>query len=58
MEKKLTYIDTQILRQRLRLVRAKSLVAIVLGDCHAVARLTCQAARLKDAIRLTGAVVM
>ena len=58
MEKKVTDIDVEKLSQRLQLVRAKNLVAILLGDCHAVAKLTCQAARLRDAIRLSGAVVM
>jgi len=55
METKVTHIDVKKLRLRLQIVRAKSLVAIILGDCHAVARLTCQAARLRDAIQLSGA---
>jgi hypothetical protein len=58
MEKKVTNIDVEKLSQRLQLVRAKSLVAIILGDCHAVAKLTCQAARLRDAIRLAAVVAM
>ena len=38
------------LRQRLRRARIASWWAIEQGDCHAVARLTCEAGRLVDAI--------
>ena len=58
MENRFTRIDTRRLDQQLRLVRIKILVAIVLGDCRAVARLTCEAARLRDAIRLARSVVL
>ena len=58
MENKFTRIDVDKLDQQLRLVRTKSLLAIVLGDCRAVARLTCETARLRDAIRLARAVVL
>lgn len=58
MENQLTRIDSRKLHQQLRLVRFKSLLAIALGDCHAVARLTCETARLRDAIRLVSAVAL
>ncbi len=58
MENKLTKIDVQRLDERLRLVRMKSMLAIVLGDCRSVARLTCETARLRDAIRLAKSVVL
>ncbi len=58
MEKNLTNIDVNKLTQKLRTVRAKSLAAIILGDCRAVARLTCETARLRDAIQLARAVVL
>ena len=52
MESQFTKIDIGKLDQRLRVIRMKSVLAIVVGDCRAVARLTCRAARLADAIRL------
>jgi len=58
MENNLTKIDVGKLDQRLRVVRTKSMLAIVLGDSRAVARLTCETARLKDAIRLAGSVML
>jgi hypothetical protein len=58
MENQFTRIDVRKLDQRLRMVRMKSLLAIVVGDSHAVARLTCEAARLRDAIRLAGSVAL
>ena len=58
MESQITRIDIHKLDQQLRLVRMKSLLAIVLGDLRAVARLTCEIARLKDAIRLARAVAL
>jgi hypothetical protein len=45
-------MDVERLDQQLRLLRIKNLLAIVLGDVTAVARLTCERARLSDAIRL------
>ena len=56
MEHKLTSINVEKLKTRLQLVQLKSLLAIVVGDCRAVARLTCEAARLRDAIDLAGVV--
>ncbi len=58
MENQFTRIDVDKLDQRLRLVRMKSVLAIVVGDSRAVARLTCQAARLTDAIRLARTVAL
>ena len=58
MENQFTRIDVGKLDRQLRLVRMKSLVAIVLGDCRAVARLTCETARLQDAIRLARSVAL
>ena len=58
MENDLTRIDVQKLDQQLRLVRVKGLLAIVLGNSRAVARLTCQSARLRDAIRLARSVAL
>ncbi len=58
MENKLTRINVQRLDERLRLVRMKSTLAIVLGDYRSAARLTCETARLRDAIRLANWVVL
>jgi hypothetical protein len=58
MDRAVTKIDVRKLDQQLRLVRFKHLLAIVLGDSRSVARLTCEAARLRDAISLAGAVVL
>jgi hypothetical protein len=58
MVNQFTRIDVGRLDRQLRLVRMKSVVAIVLGDCRAVARLTCETARLRDAIRLARAVLL
>jgi hypothetical protein len=58
MNKILTTIDVKKLERHLRLVRIKSRVAIALGDCRAVARLTCETCRLRDAINLAEAVVL
>jgi hypothetical protein len=58
MENQFTRINVGKLDRQLRLVRMKNLVAIVLGDCRAVARLTCETARLRDAIRLAKTVAL
>ena len=58
MENPFTKIDVRKLDQQLRLVRKKNLLAIALGDCRAVARLTCETARLRDAIRFATTVVL
>jgi hypothetical protein len=50
MKNRRTMTDGNKLDAQLRLVRVKSKLAIILGDCGAVARLTCEAARLKDAL--------
>jgi hypothetical protein len=52
MKTELMRIDVRKLRQQLRSVRIASLTAIELGDCRAVARLTCEAARLQSCISL------
>jgi hypothetical protein len=52
MQKKLTTIDVSRLRQQLGRVQIACSAAIELGDCEAVARLTCEAARLRDCISL------
>lgn len=44
--------DLLKLKQKLRRVRIASWSAIEQGDCHAVARLTCEAVRLQDAINV------
>jgi hypothetical protein len=44
-------LDLEKLRRKLRSLRLASLAAIELGDCRAVAWLTCEAARLQNAIR-------
>ena len=56
MDRGLTRINVKKLGQQLRVIRIKSALAIALGDCRAVARLTCEAGRLKDAIGFAGAV--
>jgi hypothetical protein len=48
----LTRKDICNLRDQLRRVRLACLAAIELGDCHAVARLTCEASRLKHRLFL------
>jgi hypothetical protein len=58
MDRAVTTIDVRKLDEQLRLVRFKQLLAIVVGDSRAVARLTCEAARLRDAISLAGAMVL
>ena len=58
MDRGLTRINVKKLGQQLRVIRIKSALAIALGDCRAVARLTCEAARLKNAIALAGAVFL
>jgi hypothetical protein len=58
MRNHVTRIDVHKLHQQLRLVRMKGQLAIILGDLQAVARLTCETARLKDAIRFAGSVAL
>jgi hypothetical protein len=52
----LTRIDVGKLKQKLGRVRLAILAAMELGDCRAVACLTCEAARLKNAILYAGAI--
>ena len=58
MEFKLTLIDVKKLRRQLQRAHIAALAAMELGDCRAVARLTCEAARLKNAISLAGAMLL
>lgn len=58
MEFKLTRIDVRKLRRDLQRARIACMAAIELGDCRAVARMTCEAARLKQAINLAGTMVL
>jgi hypothetical protein len=51
-------IDVRKLKHQLVLVRAKSHLAIILGDFRAVARLTCETARLTHAIRPAASVAL
>jgi hypothetical protein len=53
MHEKLTRGLLAKLRQKLRRARVASWLAIEKGDYHAVARLTCETARLKNAISIT-----
>lgn len=48
----LTRTDIHQLRDQVRRLRIACLAAIELGDCRAVARLTCEAARLKKRLLL------
>lgn len=56
MEDRLTKINIRKLDQQLRLLRTKNHLAIAVGDRRAVARLTCEVARLEEALNLAGAV--
>jgi hypothetical protein len=56
MKSKITKIDVRKLDRQLPLVRITSLMASVSGDCRAVARLTCEAFRLEQAISVAGSV--
>jgi hypothetical protein len=56
MDFRITRIDIGKLRRRLHRVRLGTFAAIELGDCRAVARLTCEAARLRNAISLAPAI--
>jgi hypothetical protein len=50
----LTKIEVLKLKEKLGRVRIACLTAIELGDCHQVARLTCEAARLRDCLSVAG----
>jgi hypothetical protein len=52
MHSKLREFDLGKQKQKLRRLLLASLAAIEVGDCRAVARLTCQVARLQNAISL------
>ncbi len=58
MDVALTRIDTGKLRRQLRRVQLAVFAAMELGDCRAVAKLTCEAARLVDAIKLARVVCL
>ena len=55
MQPRLSPINVQKLKLQLRRVRIACAAAIELGDCKAVARLTCEAGRLIDYLRLAPA---
>ena len=50
MQQKLSKSDLMRLKHKLRRVRVASWTAIEQGDCRAVARLTCETARLQETI--------
>ncbi len=52
MHPNLTIINVRKLKEQLGRVRIACRAAMELGDCRAVARLTCEAARLRDRISL------
>jgi hypothetical protein len=52
MHSQTTKINVEKLKLQLHRVRIACVAAIELGDCKAVARLTCEAARLRDFLRL------
>jgi hypothetical protein len=54
MQSSITSIDINKVKQQLRRVRLACLTAIELGDCRAVAQLTCEAARLRSRLLLAG----
>ncbi|MFO1499743.1 MAG: hypothetical protein U1G07_15345 [Verrucomicrobiota bacterium] len=56
MHKRLTNINIRKLQQQLDRVRIACWAAIEMGDSRAVARLTCEAARLRDSITLAPSV--
>jgi hypothetical protein len=56
MQKRLTTIDVHKLVRQLGRVRRACAASIELGDCEAVARLTCEAARLRECIALAPSV--
>jgi hypothetical protein len=58
MDFKLTTIDVSKLKRQLHRARVALVAAIELGDPRAVARLTCEAARLMQAISLAGAILL
>lgn len=58
MEFKLTEIDVQKLQRELQRARIAALAAIESGDCKAVARTTCETARLRNAINFAGAMLL
>ncbi len=52
MESRPTRATITRLKHQLRRARIACIAAIELGDSHAVARLTCEAARLRDCLHL------
>jgi hypothetical protein len=57
MEIKLTESDVRRFRRSLQRTRIATVTAMQMGDCHAVARLTCEAARLQHAIEFAGSML-
>ena len=58
MEFRLTKIDVPKLSRQLQRVKIAARTAMELGDCRTVARLTCETARLKNAINFAGAMLL
>src|SRR4051812_19549702 len=58
MKSNLTSIDTDKLRRQLQRARIANLAAIELGDSKTVARMTCETARLQEAIAFAGALLL
>lgn len=56
MQQRLTTINIRKLQHQLGRIRVACMAAIELGDSRAVARLTCEAARLRDSISLASTV--
>ncbi|MHC1764638.1 MAG: hypothetical protein AB9869_10065 [Verrucomicrobiia bacterium] len=55
MQIKLTESDVRRFRRNLQRARIATVAAMQMGDCRAVARLTCEAARLQNAVAFAGA---
>jgi hypothetical protein len=58
MDFRLTKINVKKLQMRLQRARIAALAAMEIGDCKAVARFTCEMARLRDAISLAGCMLL
>jgi len=58
MDFKVTRLDVQKLRLKLQKVLIGARASMELGDCRMVARLTCEAARLRNAILLARAIAL
>jgi hypothetical protein len=58
MKSRFVTIDIPKLKRQLNRLRLACLAAIEIGDCHAVARLTCEAARLRSQLGLVSAMTL